>query len=109
MARSDVRKKGVPGSKNPLAKAASKGGYKLPPQTRKSYSTPQARKLTCGAKRHGGGICGMTAGWGTSHPGIGRCKYHGGSMPTHVMAAATEEHRRLLGVPMEINPLDALL
>src|SRR5262245_22389217 len=64
---------------------------------------------TCGAKKKGGKRCQMAKGWGTSHPGIGACKYHGGSMPNHVKSAAKEEMRQLLGKEMEINPLDAIL
>jgi hypothetical protein len=30
-------------------------------------------------KRQGAGLCTRPAGWGTPHPGIGRCKLHGGS------------------------------
>ena len=63
----------------------------------------------CGAQKRRGGKCTMPAGWGTVHPGTGRCKLHGGSAPNHVKAAATEEYRKLLGNPIEINPLDALL
>lgn len=33
----------------------------------------------CGSKKKSGGKCGRPAGWGTSHPGSGRCKLHGGS------------------------------
>lgn len=65
--------------------------------------------VQCGAKKRGGGKCAMPAGWGTSHYGIGKCKLHGGSTPNQVKAAASEEYRRLLGNPIEINPLDALL
>jgi hypothetical protein len=32
----------------------------------------------CGAKTRGGHPCGRPAGWGTPHPGSGRCKLHGG-------------------------------
>lgn len=36
----------------------------------------------CGGKRRQGmGTCTQAAGWGTSHPGQGRCKLHGGSNP----------------------------
>lgn len=36
--------------------------------------------LTCGArKKKGPGFCKSTAGFGTQHPGYGRCKYCGGS------------------------------
>lgn len=38
----------------------------------------------CGAKKkaaRGGGPCRQTAGAGTNHPGVGRCKWHGGNAP----------------------------
>lgn len=36
----------------------------------------------CGAKkRQGTGVCTQKAGWGTDHPGSGRCKLHGGAAP----------------------------
>lgn len=64
----------------------------------------------CGARKRGNnGQCKLAAGWGTDHPGIGKCKVHGGNLPNHVKAAAKEEYRILLGTPMEINPLDALI
>lgn len=44
----------------------------------------------CGAARRDGGVCGIPAGRGTEHPGIGRCKLHGGSTPTHAAAAARQ-------------------
>lgn len=71
----------------------------------------QTRKAgaQCGAKKRGGGKCSLAPGWGTNHPGTGRCKLHGGAVPNHVKAAASEEYRKLLGNPIEINPLDALL
>ncbi|MBU0609034.1 MAG: hypothetical protein KKI08_14200 [Armatimonadetes bacterium] len=39
------------------------------------------KKLTCGAQTRTGGACGRPAGWGTKHPGAGRCKLHGGATP----------------------------
>lgn len=52
----------------------------------------------CGGEKHQGeGTCRRPAGWGTSHPGIGRCKLHGGSTPSHVVAAKQEQARRVLG------------
>lgn len=35
-------------------------------------------KKKCGAKTRSGSPCGRPAGWGTDHPGSGRCKLHGG-------------------------------
>lgn len=38
----------------------------------------------CGAKRKGGKPpCEQPSGWGTAHPGYGRCKLHGGSTNEH--------------------------
>jgi hypothetical protein len=34
---------------------------------------------TCGASNRNGDPCGLPAGWGTDHPGEGRCKHHGGA------------------------------
>lgn len=64
-------------------------------------------KSSKGAKK--GERCSLPAGWGTDHPGIGKCKLHGGSTITHVKAAAKEEYRLLMGKPLEIDPLNALL
>jgi hypothetical protein len=36
---------------------------------------------TCDAKTRAGGKCQRPAGWGTDHPGEGRCKLHGGCVP----------------------------
>src|SRR5262249_32735892 len=37
----------------------------------------------CGARRkQGAGTCRQAAGWKTDHPGVGRCKLHGGGTPT---------------------------
>ena len=63
----------------------------------------------CGAKKKSGGKCTMAAGWGTSHPGIGKCKLHGGETPTHVKSAAKGELRQLLGRPIEVSPEQAIL
>lgn len=35
----------------------------------------------CGGKTRSGGLCRRPAGWGTKHPGDGRCKLHAGSTP----------------------------
>jgi len=43
-------------------------------------------RLCGGPKRNGEGLCTRPAGWGTGHPGYGRCKLHGGSTPTHEKA-----------------------
>src|SRR3990172_6349181 len=35
--------------------------------------------------------CSRPAGWGTSHPGVGRCKYHGGSSPKYMLTPLMQE------------------
>lgn len=60
---------------------------------------PKGTGIPCGGKkRNGSGLCTQAAGWGTDHPGFGKCKLHGGSVPNGVKAAANEEGRYLLGV-----------
>lgn len=65
-----------------------------------------------GARRHGQGPCTRPAGWGTPHPGVGRCKLHGGSTPNHETAAVKAMAERAVatyGLPVDTNPVDALL
>ncbi|MGH9046763.1 MAG: hypothetical protein ACRDVW_05550 [Acidimicrobiales bacterium] len=75
-------------------------------------------KTVCGArKRQSEGICTLAAGWGTSHPGTGRCKLHGGSTRNHRVSAARQateaEARDLLerlGEPQPLgDPIEELL
>jgi len=64
-----------------------------------------------GKKRQGEGTCRKPAGWGTPHPGIGRCKLHGGSTPNHRTAATEERARRelaRLNLPPVEDPLTEL-
>ncbi len=73
------------------------------------------RGTKCGAQRPNqppGTSCENAAGQGTDHVGIGRCKFHGGSTPTHERGAQLEIARRecaTLGIPIEIDPGDALI
>ncbi len=60
--------------------------------------------------------CAKEAGWGTDHVGYGRCRYHGGTSPTHRAGAAklkaeTEAAKAVatLGLPRDIEPVAALL
>lgn len=56
-------------------------------------------------------VCHRAAGWGTNHSGFGRCKFHFGSSPSNVRAAARQEARTLMrtyGIPVEIDPEEAL-
>ena len=72
----------------------------------------------CGAqRRQRDGTCQHEAGWGTDHPGIGACKFHGGSTPNHRTAAAlvaTDAEARAtlarLGEPEPLgDPVEELL
>jgi hypothetical protein len=63
----------------------------------------------CGATKASGDKCVLAAGWGTPHPGIGRCKWHGGLNPAAIKKAMAKEMNHLLGFEMEIEPFEALL
>lgn len=71
------------------------------------------RRLYCGAKkRQSEGTCERPAGWGTDHPGIGKCKLHGGGTKSHKTAAKIELARQAVvtyGLPRQIAPDAALL
>jgi hypothetical protein len=76
-------------------------------------SARQDGRALCGAnRRQEPGSCGHTAGWGTSHLGIGRCKLHGGSTPSQVQKAVEDQAAAAMltyGRPVDTNPIDALL
>ena len=76
-------------------------------------SDPGHDNPKCGArKRQGEGCCKRPAGWGTDHPGTGRCKLHGGKTESHRAAAIEEQARKAVetyGLPRDISPTDALL
>ena len=66
----------------------------------------------CGANGRSGKPCARPAGWGTDHPGVGRCKLHLGSTAKHRKAASTELAKRecaTLGIPVETTEAEALL
>lgn len=70
----------------------------------------------CGAKNRKGGTCSLTAGHGTEHLGIGRCKFHGGAAPQAQAAGKRELQRRAAaaavvtyGLSREVDPHTALL
>lgn len=67
----------------------------------------------CGGPRKGGrGPCTQAAGWGTKHAGVGRCKLHGGSTQSHVVAGMkvlAERAVKTYGLPVDISPTEALL
>lgn len=87
---------------------------------------PKCNKRICGAKlaktqmkkvldqfpdRCAEPVCHRGAGYGTDHPGYGHCKSHYGGTPSSSRSAARQEARDLMrtyGVPVEIDPEDAL-
>jgi hypothetical protein len=67
---------------------------------------------TCGAKTRSGGRCGQPAGAGTDHIGYGACKFHGGCVPSHRIAAKRAQAAKAVatyGLPREVDPHTALL
>lgn len=70
-------------------------------------------KQKCGGKRlNVDALCEQPAGWGTDHLGVGRCKRHGGSTPTHQTAARremAEQAVKTYGLRVDVSPVDALL
>lgn len=73
----------------------------------------------CGSPTHAtGSPCRRPARWGTSHPGLGNCKLHGGSTPNgvrHAEVLATEQQQaraadllRAQGIEPVADPVAAL-
>ena len=74
--------------------------------------TGDGKRYCGGKKKQGEGDCTRPAGWGTDHPGVGRCKLHGGCAPNVRAAARMELARKAVetyGLPRDISPTDALL
>jgi hypothetical protein len=63
---------------------------------------------TCDARTRSGGLCKLSAGWGTDHVGAGRCKMHGGSSSTGRTNAARLQAAEL-AAELDLEPHDALL
>lgn len=73
---------------------------------------PDHGKPKCGGNSRAGNPCQRPAGWGTPHPGVGCCKLHGGSTPTHIAAAQSAIARssiKSLGLSRVVEPQAALL
>lgn len=74
---------------------------------------PPPPPAKCGARtRHGSGTCAHTAGWGTDHPGYGRCKMHGGSSPGGRVQGQRLEAAHIVdvwGIEVDTTPGQALL
>ena len=77
-----------------------------------AMEAPSAMHALCDAETRGGSRCKRPAGWGTSHLGVGRCKNHAGSTPSHELHGALELARRravVMGQPLEADPHEAIL
>src|SRR5215471_18422174 len=66
------------------------------------------RKRDSGAPSPEITYCQHRAGWGTNHPGVGRCKLHGGNLPTHSLNAYKQD-AIFMGAEKDINPFDAIM
>lgn len=76
--------------------------------------TPEQRsaQLLCGARKKNGELCRAFSGQGTDHPGIGKCKFHGGSTRnhrTHAIVERAKTRAARLGESYEMEPVEALL
>lgn len=73
----------------------------------------QKRDL-CGAIKPNKEKCGLPAGYGTEHPGMGPCKHHFGNTARVVRGAALEEGKQIaqvlkgMGVSVDVDPGEAL-
>jgi hypothetical protein len=73
--------------------------------------TPGQSMTACGAKTRRDTPCKRGAGWGTGHPGVGRCKLHGGASPNAELVGAVEIARRqmhAMGVALDVHPHQAI-
>lgn len=75
-------------------------------------TTPDPRH--CGGKLSKGkpGTCRRPAGWGTKHPGVGKCKLHGGSTPSSNKAALVKiakAEAAKYATPIDMGPAESLL
>lgn len=64
-----------------------------------------------GRRVNGKGYCKRPPGWGTDHPGIGRCKRHGGSTPLYqerVKRLRAQAIAAEFGIPRHVDPYKAL-
>lgn len=67
---------------------------------------------TCDAQNRSGKPCARPQGWGTDHPGVGRCKHHGGATPNGQLSGVVELARRdmvVMGRPLDVSPHEAIL
>jgi len=66
----------------------------------------------CGAKSRQATPCGLAAGWGTDHVGVGRCRLHGGASRQAQVAGVVALARReaeAMGRPIRMHPQEAIV
>src|SRR5581483_6462052 len=66
----------------------------------------------CNARKKNGERCRKFAGEGTSHFGVGACKYHGGATKNHQISAQKKMAEKIMhefGKPIPVEPTEALL
>jgi hypothetical protein len=73
---------------------------------------PGIDRPNCGAVRNGK-ECGRPAGFATTHPGFGHCKFHGGSSPGGMLFGeklrAKAHNLGMGGMAVDVSPLEVLL
>jgi hypothetical protein len=65
----------------------------------------------CGAKSQTGS-CRQPPGAGTAHPGVGRCRWHGGSSPQAQLSGQlviARQEAMVMGTPLPMEPHEAIL
>lgn len=78
---------------------------------RRARKTDRDHRPMCGAKKKNGDTCRALAGLGTGHPGIGNCKFHGGSTRNHRKHAErvmVEREVATLGQAIDVTPDQAV-
>jgi len=68
-------------------------------------------RAKCRGTNRQGAPCGNPAGFSTSHPGWGNCKWHGGSTPagiTHAAKLQAKAEAARLGAEVPLDPAEAL-
>lgn len=86
-----------------MAKSAQRRKEEAKRKLGAALPTPPA----CGARKRNGKPCKREAGWGTSHPGRGKCKLHGGASKSHRDKAVRDEVNGMAR-PISVSPASAL-
>lgn len=116
MSRKETRKKVMQEVKaNDKVRARTGRNIHGRPSTPPTSQVKLKKMGYCAAKKkpqnseNGAVYCMKKAGWGTDHPGIGTCKYHGGSTASHRASAERRRQIEFMGRPKDISPLDAIV